>query len=251
MDAAYFDQWYSDIGRSTAQQRLFTDSLGVPPEVGPQDLVPLDGLRALASALAVEPGGLLVDLDCGRGGPGMWIARELGAELVGVDFSREAIAQATERRALFGLTETATFAVGTFDATGLSSGVADAVVCIDAIQFAPDRALAVEEVRRIVRPGGRVAMTSWEPADGVDPSALPERLRDLDLHAVLDRAGFVDVRRELKPDWDRLELALWERAAQLDAAGDPALESVVEEGKASLAMFDKRHRVMVTATAPS
>jgi SAM-dependent methyltransferase len=247
--ADYFDQWFADIAESQARQQLFTECLGVPAEVGPSNTVPLIGLQAVAAALALEPGGVLVDIACGRGGPGMWVSRETGADLTGIDFSAEAIAQASQRRTLFGLESRATFAVGTFDSTGLSAGVADAVMCIDAFQFSRDRLAAAQEVRRILRPGGRVVMTCWEPIDRSD-EALPERLRTLDLAATLQAAGFGAVRVVDKPEWLDVERELWETARDIDPGNDPAMQSTVNEAIRSLETFDRNRRVMVTALAP-
>jgi SAM-dependent methyltransferase len=247
--ADYFNQWFADIAASDARQRLFTECLGVPPEVGPSNTVPLIGLQAVATALALEPGAVLVDIACGRGGPGMWISRETGADLTGIDFSAEAIAQASQRRALFGLEATATFAVGSFDTTGLSAGVADAVVCIDAFQFSRDRLAAAQEVRRILRPGGRAVMTCWEPLDR-SAEGISERLRTLDLAASLEAAGFGSVRVEEKPEWLEAERVLWETARDLDPAGDPALVSTIDEASRSLQNFGRYRRVMATALAP-
>jgi SAM-dependent methyltransferase len=247
--ADYFDQWFADIAASDARQRLFTECLGVPPEVGPSNMVPLIGLQAVAAALALEPGGVLVDVACGRGGPGMWISRETGADLTGIDFSAEAIAQASQRRTLFGLESRATFAVGTLDDTGLSAGVADAVICIDAFHFAPDGVAAAEEIRRVLRPGGRVAMTCWEPLDRSD-QALPERLRTLDLAASLQAAGFGAVRVEDKAEWLEAERVLWETARDTDPGDDPAMQSTVDEAARALQTFGHTRRVMATALAP-
>jgi SAM-dependent methyltransferase len=244
----YFDQWFADIAESDARQRLFTECLGVPPEVGPSNTVPLIGLQTVAAALALEPGGVLVDIACGRGGPGMWISRETGADLTGIDFSAEAIGQASQRRALFGLESRATFAVGSFDSTGLSAGVADAVVCIDAFQFSRDRLAAAQEIRRILRRGGRVVMTGWEPLDRSD-EAIPERLRSLDLAATLDGAGFGSVRVQEKPEWLEVERVLWETARDTDPGEDPAMQSTVNEATRSLETFGRSRRVMVTALA--
>jgi SAM-dependent methyltransferase len=245
----YFDQWYADIAASDTRQRLFSEHLGVPPEVGPSNTVPLNGLQQIAAALRLEPGAVLVDIACGRGGPGMWISRETGADLTGIDFSAEAIGQASARRSLFGLDSRATFAVGTFDATGLSAGLADAVVCIDAFQFSRDRSAAAQEVRRILRRGGRVVMTGWEPIDRSD-EAMPERLRTLDLAASLQSAGFGSVRVEDKPEWLEAERVLWETARDTDPGDDPAMQSTVAEAKRSLETFGRNRRVMVTALAP-
>jgi SAM-dependent methyltransferase len=247
--ADYFDQWFADIAASDARQRLFTECLGVPPEVGPSNMVPLIGLQAVAAALALEPGGVLVDVACGRGGPGMWISRETGADLTGIDFSAEAIAQASQRRTLFGLESRATFAVGTLDDTGLSAGVADAVICIDAFHFAPDGAAAAAEIRRVLRPGGRVVMTCWEPLDHSD-AALPERLRTLDLAASLQAAGFGAVRVEDKAEWLEAERVLWETARDTDPGDDPAMQSTVDEAARALKTFGRTRRVMARALAP-
>jgi SAM-dependent methyltransferase len=247
--ADYFDQWFADIAASDARQRLFTECLGVPPEVGPSNMVPLIGLQAVAAALALEPGGVLVDVACGRGGPGMWISRETGADLTGIDFSAEAIAQASQRRRLFGLESRATFAVGTLDATGLLAGVADAVICIDAFHFAPDGVAAAEEIRRVLRPGGRVVMTCWEPLDRSD-QALPERLRTLDLAASLQAAEFGAVRVEDKAEWLEAERVLWETARDTDPGDDPAMQSTVDEAARALKTFGRTRRVMARALAP-
>jgi hypothetical protein len=91
MTADYWDQWFADIDTSELRQRLFTESLGLPPEVGPSNMVPLAGLHEITAALALSPDGVLADLACGRGGPGMWLAREVGARLLGVDVSAEAV----------------------------------------------------------------------------------------------------------------------------------------------------------------
>lgn len=251
MTAEYFDEWYADIGRSTGRQRLFTQHLGLPDAVGPSNMVPLDGLREIATSLALQAGQLLVDLACGRGGPGMWIAQQLAARLVGVDFSAEAVTQATSRRQLFGLDEdtAARFVVGSLESTGLPSGGAEAVICIDAFQFADDGVQGATEIRRILRPGGRVILTSWEPVDRSD-AGLSERIRKVDLAASLTAAGFRDVDRRERPEWHQVAHSLWQAAMAIAPGGDPALVSTREEAERSLANHDRLSRVMATATAP-
>ena len=249
MTAEYFDQWFADIARSDARQQLFTQWLGLPPEVGPSDLVPLAGLQTIAAALDLPRGGQLVDLACGRGGPGMWLAREAGADVIGVDFSSEAVQQASMRRVLFGLDDGASFVIGTLESTGLSAGGADAAVCIDAFQFADDSAAAAGEIRRILRPGGRVVLTSWEAADPTD-ELVSERIRAVNLAGSLRAAGFSAVRSEERPDWHETARALWEAALAMAENGDPAVESTRAEAERSLETHDRIRRVMATAIAP-
>ena len=89
----------------------------LPPEIEPFSFVSRNLLDHVAAALALSPGTSLVDLACGRGGPGMWLAKTTGADLTGVDFSPVAVEQATQRADLFGLTARARFVVGNLEAT--------------------------------------------------------------------------------------------------------------------------------------
>jgi SAM-dependent methyltransferase len=107
---------------------------------------------------------------------------------VGVDFSPVAIDQATRRAALFGATATARFIVGDLTSTSLPDAHADAAVSIDAFHFAADLAAAAAEARRILRPGGRLVLTNWQPKV-TDDARLPPRLR-IDWPRLLRGAGF-------------------------------------------------------------
>ena len=61
----------------------------------------------------------------------------------------------------------ASFRIGALTATGLPDASVEAVLCTDAIQF-PDGRRAYDEIRRVLKPGGRVALTCWEPLDRND-----------------------------------------------------------------------------------
>lgn len=247
--ADYFDNWYADIARSPTRQQLFTDELRLPPEVGPSNMVPREGLEEIAALLRLQADAELVDFGSGRGRPGMWIARRLGTALIGIDFSAEAVRQASERRALFGLSERATFAVGGLDDTGLSAGGADGVICIDAFQFSPDQVATAREMRRVLRPGGAVVLSSWEQVDGAPP-AVSERTRRLDVAASLTAAGFEAVSVVERPAWRNAERSLWDRVMSIDPGNDPAMQSARREAERVLMNFDSSKRVLATATAP-
>jgi len=159
--AAEFDSEFAAADRSPGLRRVWQRAApDLPPEIEPYSFVSVALLDHLGDALALSPGTTLVDLGCGRGGPGLWLAQSRGATLIGVDFSAVAVQQATDRAALFGLAERARFVVGDLASTGLVDGVADAVVSVDALHFAADPTAAAREARRLLRPGGRLVLAT-------------------------------------------------------------------------------------------
>ena len=189
--AEYFDHWYADMTVSPVKDEIQQRHLGLPPHLLSSSLLGWEGIAEAVTALRLSGGATLVDLACGRGGYGLEIAGRTGARLIGVDFSAEAVRQATEHaRRWEGVA--AEFRVGDLASTGLADGVASGVLCVDAIQFAPEPQAAYQEIRRILAPGGRAALTCWEPREPGD-ERLPARLRHVDLAAGLTAAGFGEV----------------------------------------------------------
>jgi SAM-dependent methyltransferase len=245
--AEYFDCWYADMTISPVKDEIQQRHLGLPPHLLSTSLLGWAGIAEAAAALRLSAEGTLVDLACGRGGYGLEIAGRAGARLIGVDFSAEAVRQASEHARRLGAT--ADFRVGDLAATGLADGSATAVLCVDAIQFAAQPAAAYREIRRILAPGGRVALTNWEPREPGD-ERLPARLRHVDLRAGLAGAGFADIEVRERSGWRDQERAMWAEAAALDPGADPALRAFHEEGVQSPVVQDLTRRVMASATAP-
>jgi SAM-dependent methyltransferase len=245
MDAPGFNAWHADVANSPACARIFQRALGLPPQVVSNSLLTGDGIAEVAAALQVASRQILVDLACGRGGYGREVARRTGARL-GLDFSAVAVTIAAHA----GPRGRARFCVGDFTALGLRDHRADAIMCIDAIQFGDPPLTALRECRRVLASGGRLAVTAWEPCGPVS-EGVPERLRQMNLARDLLEAGFEQIEVTEKPDWYAAERTLWEAALQADASGDPALVSLQEEATQALAAFDVKRRVLATATAPA
>jgi SAM-dependent methyltransferase len=245
--AEYFDGWYADMTGSPVKDEIQQRHLGLPPQLLSTSLLGWDGIAEAAAGLRLSPGGTLVDLACGRGGYGLEIAARAGARLIGVDFSAEAVRQAREQARRLGAT--ADFRIGDLAATGLDAGSADAVLCVDAIHFAPQPDAAYGEIRRILTSGGRAVLTNWEPLER-DDQRLPGRLQQVDLGAGLTAAGFEAVEVRDRPGWRASERAMWQEAAALDPGQDPALRSFHDEGVRSLEIFGLVRRVIATASAP-
>ena len=245
--AEYFNSWYADMTGSRVKDQIQQRHLGLPPGLLSTSLLGWDGIAEATAELRLAAGGTLVDLACGRGGYGLEIAGRTGARLVGVDFSAEAVRQAREYAGRLGAA--AEFRTGDLAATGLDADSADAVLCVDAIHFAPHSQAAYREIARILAPGRRAVLTCWEPLSW-DDQRLPERLRRVDLRAGLTAAGFASVEVGERPGWRAAERAMWEQAAALDPGDDPALRAFHDEGVRSLQTFDLVRRVIAAATAP-
>ena len=247
-DRSYWDGWFADQRSHPAKDALHRRHLGLPPDLAVNNLVPLHGIDEIADELRVGVGDTFLDLACGRGGVGLRIAARTGAGLIGHDISSVAIDIARVRAAEMARTSTlsAAFAVTDMTSTGLEDDAVDAVMCIDAPQFADPVDLG-RELARVIRPGGRVVLTGWQAAVTGDP-AVPEKLRELDLASLLRDAGFDEVCVREPTSWLEAEHAMWHEAAELNPGDDPALRSFVAEGRRAVERWGSLRRVFATAS---
>jgi ubiquinone/menaquinone biosynthesis C-methylase UbiE len=248
--AAGFDEGFAAIAVSPGIRRVWkTVDPDLPPEIEPFSFVSVALLGNVADALALAPGQTLVDMGCGRGGPGLWLAKSRGASLIGVDFSPIAVQHAGDRAVLSGLADTAQFVVGDLAATGLPAATADAVVSIDALHLAPDLAAVGREVLRILRPSHRLVLTSWQAQTPAD-ARLPSRLR-IDWTTALRSVGFLDVQVESRAEWHELFTRVYRVALDLGGPGeDVALARLQDEARRHLPIAELVDRVVVTAARP-
>ena len=245
--AEYFDAWYADQTAMPTVAEIMSRHMGFPPGTR-AGVVAAEAVPELVAELRLGPGSTLLDLACGRGTYGLLVARQTGANLIGVDFSAHALIEAGEQATIMGV-PSANFRVGDLTATGLTDASVDAVLCTDAIQFPDDPAVAYAEIRRVLRPGGRVALTCWEPIDRTDELISP-RLRRVDLADDLRQADFTDIEVRDRPSWLAREHSMWEEAAVLDPGDDPALQSLHDEALRSLDWGPGLRRVLGVATKP-
>jgi SAM-dependent methyltransferase len=210
-----------------------------PEEAEPFGFVTKADLGALVDALKIDGTATLLDVGCGRGGPGLWIARETGCTLIGLDILAEAIAHADRLAARFGRTGRAKFAVGTFTDTGLPDASVDAIMSVDAFWMVLDKAGALREMARVLRAGGRFAMTTWIPAY-------------MDVKALLHPAGFDPLSIHETAGWKARQLAVYEgilrhRHELPGAIGAAAAEVMIAEAEQAPVNLAAAPRCLVVA----
>jgi SAM-dependent methyltransferase len=235
-----FEDTYA-AAASPTQEQIWREVFGdeYPAGLDPYSFVTRSELARFAEEVRVGAGDSLVDIGCGRGGAGLWVAAATGAELIGIDIAETALVAARARAAAIG--SSATFRRGEFEATGLDDASVDAIMSVDALLFTPSKAAAFTEFRRVIRPGGRLVMTSWDY--GRQPVGRPPQVPD---HRPLaEAAGFEIVAYDTTDRWrernERTGQALFDAAEALASeSGEP-----VEDVRASIAEMNATLDTMI------
>ncbi|MDQ1726718.1 MAG: hypothetical protein QOK14_763 [Frankiaceae bacterium] len=153
----------------------------------------------LASRLPLAPTDHVLDVACGTGALSAAIAARLadGGRLLGTDLAAGMLMMA-ERKAI----PRARFRVGDAVAQPVADAEFDGVTCQQGLQFVPDRAAAVREMRRALKPGGWLAVACW--------TAVAEQVPMVAFWTALRNRGWTDAADALAAPfalWDKDELA--------------------------------------------
>lgn len=118
------------------------------------------GALAFLEHLAIEPGTRMLDLGCGAGQIAIPAARA-GVKVTGVDIATNLIERARARAEAEGLE--AKFEEADAEMLPYPDASFDMVVSLIGAMFAPRPDRVAEEMLRVCRPGGRIAMANWTP----------------------------------------------------------------------------------------
>jgi cyclopropane fatty-acyl-phospholipid synthase-like methyltransferase len=246
---AVFEDTYSTAASPT-EERIWREVLGdeYPEGIDPYSYLTMTELKRFADEVHVGPGETLVDVGCGRGGAALWVASATGAELIGIDIAESALVAARERASAMG--RAATFQRGEFEATGLGGGSADAVMSVDALLFTPSKEAATVELRRILRPGGRLVLTSWDYHS--QPVGRPPQVADH--RPLVEAAGFKVLAYDTTVKWrehaERIGQGLLASVEELAAESGRSVDDVrssVMQMNATLATMIRRFFLVAEA----
>ena len=116
----------------------------------------------------------VLDLATGTGDLAIDIAQACpSATIIGLDPSARMLDIAAEKVARRGLAERVTFVAGDAQELPYGAGELDAVTIAFGIRNVPDRAAALREMARVVRPGGRIAVLELGEPTGDAPTGAP------------------------------------------------------------------------------
>lgn len=130
----------------------------------------------LVELAGVEPGSRVLDIACGYGEPALTAAGKAGPDgtVVATDISAEMLAYGRERAAEAGL-DNVEFIESDASALDFPADSFDAALSRWGIIFEPDGEGAAARVRGFLKPGSRMAISSWGTPDRVPMIARPMR----------------------------------------------------------------------------
>src|SRR5947199_7035890 len=137
--------------------------------------------RWLADAVHPQPGHRVLELAAGPGDTGFLVAELIapGGTLICSDASEGMLDAARERAEELGL-RNVEFRALNAESIALEAASQDAVLCRWGYMLLADPGAALGETRRVLRPGGRLALAAWDTAQhNVWASVAPEELQRL------------------------------------------------------------------------
>ena len=127
------------------------------------------GIRSVADHVVrsarIRAGEKVLDVACGTGNTTV-MARARGAAVTGLDLTPELI-EVAKKRAADEKYEDITWKEGDAENLPFADGTFDVVVSSCGLMFAPDQQKVADEVARVTKPGGRIAIQAWTLEGGI------------------------------------------------------------------------------------
>ena len=213
---------------------------------------------ALLEAAQVRPGLRVLDLASGTGQPALDLARAVGptGHVTATDLSAGMLAIAEDYAREAGLANLA-FRQADAEQLPFADATFDVVTSRIGAMYFVDARRALGEIRRVLTPGGRVALTVWGPLDQgtyaismvgpflrrvavpAPPPDAPQPLRYAQpgaLGGALERAGFreVDERHRVIPaPWPGTPEEYWQQFYEVAVPFQPLFDSLSPEERAT------------------
>ncbi len=220
---SYYDETYPDYRLLWMTSSVLAMHMGFWDEqTSDHDEALINMNRALAARTDLRRGDRVLDAGCGVGGSALWMAREIGVEVVGIDLVEGQVRRARRNARRHGVADRATFERQDITRTAFPDESFDVVWAIESACHVPDKREFLTEARRLLVPGGRLVVADgfrsrrpFSPAyerllsSWLSGWAVPDLLTADEFMAATRRAGFAracldDVTANVRPSLRRL-----------------------------------------------
>src|SRR3984893_3777012 len=160
---------------------------------------------------AMQFGEVVVDLGSGAGFDCFLAAQRVGpgGRVIGVDMTHEMLSKARDNAARVGAANVE-FRLGELEHLPIADGTGDVIISNCVINLVPDKAQAFREAFRVLKPGGRLAISDVVHINPLPPDLASDKALLCGCRAGaaatgaiedwLKAAGFVDISIQVKPE---------------------------------------------------
>jgi SAM-dependent methyltransferase len=156
-------EWGASFANASTSAMSFYEEIMVPRWFQPWAQLLLDQLNP-------ESGQTVLDVACGPGTVTRLVAQRVGpnGSVTGCDLSPAMLEIARSKNPMEG-SAPIEYLECPADALGVPDDVVDLVTCQQGLQFFPDQVAALAEMRRVLRPGGKLGVAVWGPIEDCPP----------------------------------------------------------------------------------
>lgn len=220
------------IARTLMRRLNYTDEeLEV---IGKEDMLKMQGVGSPFPLAGIEPGDAVLDLGSGFGIDAFLAASKAGprGQVVGIDLSAEEVVRAQARAEERGLVSTGRckFVKADMEELPFENAVFDKIISNGGFCLVPNKKKAFEEMYRVLKPGGRFAVSCTALKGPLPPLTTGKRwppcmevfLQKDNVRSIVESVGFhtvgVDDKNSTMDVWDLEDSEMTEIAKQLGGA---------------------------------
>lgn len=116
---------------------------------------------ALASRIDIRPGAHILDAGCGVGGSAIWLAKNVGARVVGITPVTSQVERGRRLAGEHGVAAQVQLFEQDYTRTSFPAGSFDVVWAVESVCHAADKRAFYLEARRLLQPGGRLGIIEY------------------------------------------------------------------------------------------